>query len=87
MPRWRWWLIGMLVLAVAIAAGYFPVLKRNLRLSAQAPAKSEEQGATRRNVRSTSKLPGKNVISKIASDVISRGKAPMRDCNEAEQPT
>jgi hypothetical protein len=43
MPRWRWWLIGMLVLAVAIAAGYFPVLKRNLRLSAQAPAKSEEQ--------------------------------------------
>jgi hypothetical protein len=36
-------LIGMLVLAVAIAAGYFPVLKRNLRLSAQAPAKSEEQ--------------------------------------------
>jgi hypothetical protein len=43
MPRWRWWLIGMLVLAVAIAAGYFPVLKRNLRLSAQEPAKSEEQ--------------------------------------------
>jgi hypothetical protein len=43
MPRWRWWLIAMLVLAVAIAAGYFPVLKRNLRLSAQAPAKSEEQ--------------------------------------------
>jgi Sporulation and spore germination len=43
MPRWRWWLIGMLVVAVAIAAGYFPVLKRHLRLSAQAPAKSEEQ--------------------------------------------
>ena len=43
MPRWRRRLIGMLVLAVAIAAGYFPVLKRNLRLSAQAPAKSEEQ--------------------------------------------
>jgi hypothetical protein len=43
MPRWRWWLVGMLVIAVIIAAGYFPVLKRHLRLSAQTPAKSEEQ--------------------------------------------
>ena len=43
MLRWRWWLVGMLVIAVIIAAGYFPVLKRHLRLSAQTPAKSEEQ--------------------------------------------
>ena len=43
MPRWRVWLIGMLVLAVIIAAGYFPVLKRRLRQSAQVPQQSEEQ--------------------------------------------
>ena len=43
MPRWRYWLIAMLVLAVIIAAGYFPVLKRHLRQSAQVTPKSEEQ--------------------------------------------
>jgi hypothetical protein len=43
MPRWRTWLIGMLVLAVIIAAGYFPVLKRRLRQSAQVQPQSEEQ--------------------------------------------
>ena len=42
-PRWRVWLIGMLVLAVLIAAGYFPILKRRLRQSAQIPQQSEEQ--------------------------------------------
>jgi hypothetical protein len=43
MPRWRYWLIAMLVLAVIIAAGYFSALKRHLRQSAQVVAKSEEQ--------------------------------------------
>lgn len=43
MPRWRTWLIGMLVLAVVIAAAYFPILKRRLRQSAQVPQQSEEQ--------------------------------------------
>jgi hypothetical protein len=43
MPRWRYWLISMLVLAVAVAAGYFSVLKRHLKLSAQVTPKSEEQ--------------------------------------------
>jgi hypothetical protein len=43
MPRWRSWLIGMLVLAVIIAGGYFSVLKRHLRQSAQVAPKSEEQ--------------------------------------------
>jgi hypothetical protein len=42
-PRWRTWLIGMLVLAVIIAAGYFPILKRRLRQSAQIQQPSEEQ--------------------------------------------
>jgi hypothetical protein len=43
MLRWRTWLIGMLVLAVIIAAGYLPILKRHLQQSAQIPQKSEEQ--------------------------------------------
>jgi hypothetical protein len=43
MARWRAWLIGMLVLAVIIAAAYFPVLKRRMRQSAQVPQQSEEQ--------------------------------------------
>jgi len=42
-PRWRTWLIGMLILAVIIAAGYFPILKRRLRQSAQIQQPSEEQ--------------------------------------------
>jgi hypothetical protein len=41
--RWRYWMIAMLVLAVIIAAGYFSVLKRHLRQSAQVAPKSEEQ--------------------------------------------
>jgi hypothetical protein len=42
-PRWRAWLIGMLVVAVLIAAAYIPVLKRRLRQSAQVPQQTEEQ--------------------------------------------
>ncbi len=42
-PRWRAWLIGMLVLAVIVAAAYFPILKRRLRQSAQVQQQSEEQ--------------------------------------------
>ena len=43
MLRWRAWLIGVLVLAVIIAAAYFPILKRRMRQSAQLPQQSEEQ--------------------------------------------
>jgi hypothetical protein len=42
-PRWRIWLIGMLAIAVIIAAAYVPVLKRRLRQSAQVPQQTEEQ--------------------------------------------
>ena len=42
-PRWRVWLIGMLAIAVIIAAAYVPVLKRRLRQSAQVPQQTEEQ--------------------------------------------
>ena len=42
-PRWRIWLIGMLAIAVMIAAAYIPVLKRRLRQSAQVPQQTEEQ--------------------------------------------
>lgn len=41
--RWRFWLIGMLAIAVIIAAVYFPFLKRRLRQGTQAPQTSEEQ--------------------------------------------
>jgi hypothetical protein len=43
MPRWRTWLIAMLLLAVIVAAGYFSVLKQHLRQSALVVIKSEEQ--------------------------------------------
>jgi hypothetical protein len=42
-PRWRAWLIGMLAIAVVIAALYIPILKRHMRQSAQIPQQSEEQ--------------------------------------------
>jgi hypothetical protein len=41
--HWRTWLMGMLVLAVIIAAAYFPILRQRLRQSAQIPQQSEEQ--------------------------------------------
>jgi hypothetical protein len=41
--NWRYWLIGALVIAVLVAAIYFPVLKRRLSKSAQAPEKSAEE--------------------------------------------
>jgi hypothetical protein len=43
MPRWRVWLIGMLALAVLVAAIYFPILKRRLWQAAQIQQQSEEQ--------------------------------------------
>jgi hypothetical protein len=42
-PRWRVWLLGMLAIAVVIAAIYFPVLQRRLRQNAQVQLQSEEQ--------------------------------------------
>jgi hypothetical protein len=42
-PRWRIYLIVMLGIAVIIAAIYFPILKKRLRQSVQAPPQSEEQ--------------------------------------------
>jgi len=42
-PRWRFWLIGMLAIAVIIAGIYFPVLKKRLRQATPTPPDSEEQ--------------------------------------------
>jgi hypothetical protein len=42
-PRWRIYLIGMLGIAVMIAAFYFPVLKKRLRQPVQVSPVSEEQ--------------------------------------------
>ena len=43
MPRWRWWFLGALVLAVVIAAIYLPILRRNIRQAAKLQQRSEEQ--------------------------------------------
>src|SRR5579859_419887 len=43
MPRWRWWFLGALVLAVVIAAIYLPMLRRNIRQAAKLQQRSEEQ--------------------------------------------
>jgi hypothetical protein len=42
-PRWRWWFIGALFLAVVIAAIYLPILRRNIRQAAKLQQRSEEQ--------------------------------------------
>jgi len=42
-PRWRYWLLGALLLAVVIAAIYLPILRRNIRHAAQLRQRIEEQ--------------------------------------------
>jgi len=42
-PRWRWWFLGALFLAVVIAAIYLPILRRNIRQAAKLQQRSEEQ--------------------------------------------
>jgi hypothetical protein len=41
--NWRYWFIGLLIIAVLVAAIYFPVLKHRLSQSAQVPEKSAEE--------------------------------------------
>ena len=42
-PRWRYWFLGGLLLAVVIAAIYLPILRRNIRQAAKLQQRSEEQ--------------------------------------------
>ena len=42
-PRWRWWFLAALFLAVVIAAIYLPILRRNIRQAAKSQQRSEEQ--------------------------------------------
>jgi hypothetical protein len=42
-PRWRWWFLGALFVAVVIAAIYLPILRRNIRQAAKLQQRSEEQ--------------------------------------------
>jgi hypothetical protein len=43
MPRWRWWFLATLLVAVVIAGIYLPILKRSLKQSAKLQQRSEEQ--------------------------------------------
>jgi hypothetical protein len=43
MPRWRWWFLAALSLAVVIAAIYLPILRRNIKQAAKLQQRSEEQ--------------------------------------------
>jgi hypothetical protein len=61
MVRWRTWLIGMLFLAVVIAAIYFPILKRRVRQAAQVQQQSVEQ-ARRDLTQSLAANPGTPVV-------------------------
>jgi Sporulation and spore germination len=42
-PRWRWWFLAGLFLAVIIAAIYLPILRRHIRQAAKLQQRSEEQ--------------------------------------------
>jgi Sporulation and spore germination len=43
LPRWRWWFVGTLLVAVVIAAIYLPILRRNIKQAAKLQQRSEEQ--------------------------------------------
>lgn len=43
LPRWRWWFLAALGLAVVIAAIYLPILRRNIKQAAKLQQRSEEQ--------------------------------------------
>ena len=43
LPRWRWWFVGTMLLAVVIAAIYLPILRRNIKQAAKLQQRSEEQ--------------------------------------------
>jgi Sporulation and spore germination len=43
MPRWRWWFLAALSMAVLIAAIYLPILRRNMKQAAKLQQRSEEQ--------------------------------------------
>jgi hypothetical protein len=43
LPRWRWWFVAALFLAVVIAGIYLPILRRNIKQAAKLQQRSEEQ--------------------------------------------
>lgn len=56
-PRWKFWLIGGLALAVIAAAIYFPILRRRVQRAAKIQQQSEEQ-ARRELAQSLVTTPG-----------------------------
>src|ERR1700722_7565514 len=61
-PRWRTYLIGMLAIAVFIAALYVPVLRRRLHQAKDVPTVSEEQA--RRELTQTSPTNPNSPVTK-----------------------
>jgi hypothetical protein len=56
-PRWKFWAIGGLVVAVIAAAIYFPILRRRVQRAAKIQQQSEEQ-ARRELAQSLATTPG-----------------------------
>ena len=42
-PKWRWWFLGALVIAVIIGAIYLPTLRRSMKQAAKLQQRTEEQ--------------------------------------------
>jgi hypothetical protein len=78
-PRWKYWLIGGLVIVVTAAAIYFPILRRRVKRAARLQQQSEEQA--RRELTQTIAInPGDpRVKAKLfwASDAIDSTLAPV----------
>jgi hypothetical protein len=78
-PRWKYWLIGGLVIVVTAAAIYFPILRRRVKRAARLQQQSEEQ-ARRELTQPIAINPGDpRVKAKLfwASDAIDSTLAPV----------
>jgi len=61
--KWLAWLIGMLAIAVIIAAIYFPILRKRLRQATPVPPQSEEQA--RRELTQTTPASSSGPLTKV----------------------
>ena len=52
LPRWRWWFLAALFLAVVIAAIYLPILRRNIKQAARTARRKRTVAHLRKKTRS-----------------------------------